>query len=629
MAGIILYVYFLFMGFLYADLLFKNKDVCLKLWTGGVFGNVLLMAGMIPFALVFGFGIAAHIALAVVLAAVYAAIKLLRHESFAISVTVKSIDGKTLPFVILPILLICILMTNHILAPTADGGVSSGQSTYGDLQMHLSFVTSIAEQGVFPPKYCQLSGYNLNYPFLADMLSSSLYLFKTPLRWAVLVPSYVMAALTVVGFYMLSKKLTNKKSAAILAVVLFFINGGFGFAYFLDGTKINPSVFSRMFTEYYETPTNLIDNNIRWVNTICDMIIPQRTTMAGWCVLLWEMWIIDEALKTGKRRFYVILGVIAGCMPMIHTHSLLALGMLSAVLFFAYFPKGNPKKYIINWIIYGGIVFVIAMPQLMMWTFKQTGGNESFLRFSFNWANDADNYFWFYIKNWGIIALFIVPAILNTSAENKKLAAGGAFIMLISEFILFQPNSYDNNKLIFVTYMIAVIFVSEFLINLYAKLHNVKGRSFFAVVIICLGTLSGALTIIREYISGGEYKTFSAEDMALGEYVRENTEKDAVFLTGNEVTNPIAVFGGRNIYCGSSSYVYFHGFGEESEKRSKAAKKAYSGSYEEMLDFCRDNGISYVYVGDDEKREFDINEQMLSNLDKIYENGNNSLYKVK
>ena len=185
MAGIILYVYFLFMGFLYADLLFKNKDVCLKLWTGGVFGNVLLMAGMIPFALVFGFGIAAHIALAVVLAAVYAAIKLLRHESFAISVTVKSIDGKTLPFVILPILLICILMTNHILAPTADGGVSSGQSTYGDLQMHLSFVTSIAEQGVFPPKYCQLSGYNLNYPFLADMLSSSLYLFKTPLRWAV------------------------------------------------------------------------------------------------------------------------------------------------------------------------------------------------------------------------------------------------------------------------------------------------------------------------------------------------------------------------------------------------------------------------------------------------------------
>lgn len=144
-----------------------------------------------------------------------------------------------------------------------------------------------------------------------------------------------------------------------------------------------------------------------------------------------------------------------------------------------------------------------------------------------------------------------------------------------------------------------------------------------------MGTLSGALTIIREYISGGEYKTFSAEDIALGGYVRKNTEKAAVFLTGTEVTNPIAVFGGRNIYCGSSSYVYFHGFGEESKKRSKAAKKAYGGSYEEMLDFCRDNGISYVYVGDDEKREFDINEQMLSNLDKIYENGNNSLYKVK
>ena len=48
------------------------------------------------------------------------------------------ISNKIFLFLIIPVtLLICLLMVNHILAPYANGAVSSGQSTYGDLQMHL------------------------------------------------------------------------------------------------------------------------------------------------------------------------------------------------------------------------------------------------------------------------------------------------------------------------------------------------------------------------------------------------------------------------------------------------------------------------------------------------------------
>lgn len=148
------------------------------------------------------------------------------------------ISNKIFLFLIIPVsLLICLLMVNHILAPYANGAVSSGQSTYGDLQMHLGFVTSIAEQKSFPPEYCFLSGTRLNYPFLIDSLSSSLYMFGCPLRIAVLIPSFIFALCIVMGFYILSFSLTQSTTVSVIATLFFFLNGGFGFAYFFESAK--------------------------------------------------------------------------------------------------------------------------------------------------------------------------------------------------------------------------------------------------------------------------------------------------------------------------------------------------------------------------------------------------------
>ena len=46
MLGILYYVYFLILGFIYGKYLF-NKNVYFHLWIGGVIGNILLMVGII------------------------------------------------------------------------------------------------------------------------------------------------------------------------------------------------------------------------------------------------------------------------------------------------------------------------------------------------------------------------------------------------------------------------------------------------------------------------------------------------------------------------------------------------------------------------------------------------------
>lgn len=632
MIGVLYYLYFLILGFLYSKYIF-NKNIYFHIWIGGVLGNVILMVGIMLPSFIFGFTILSHIIL-MILAIIPLVIlfKIKGLPKFNIK-TNKSdaMNGKIFWFLIIPIfLLIAILLTNHILVPTKDGGVASGQSTYGDLNMHLGFVTSISEQEKFPPDYVFLSETRNNYPFLVNSLSSSLYSFGTTLRFAVLIPSYVICLLLVMGFYYLAHKITDSKWAAILATTFFFIGGGFGFIYFLDGAKEHTSLFTRIFTDYYHTPTNYNEMNIRWANPICDMIIPQRTTMAGWFMIMPCLWFLIDGCKTNSKKSFIILGILAACMPMIHTHSFLALGIISIGMFICYFVKSKEKKKVFsNWFIYGLIVLLFGFPQLIFWTFQQTTVSSSFLRYQFNWVNHSDPYIWFYIKNWGMVALFTVPAYLYANKDNRKLILSALLLFIIAEFFIFQPNEYDNNKLFFISYMIFLISCCSWYMHIFEKLKKVRGRCFVLILIILLSTLSGLLTIGREMYSGGMYQTFNSDMIKMSEYIKNNTEKDAIFLTSTTHINPVATLAGRNIYVGSSLYVYYHGLGEEFNMRSSSIDRIYSGSYENLIKFCEENNIDYIYVGNYEKASFKLNIETFSKLKEVVSFGEEKLYKVK
>ncbi len=633
MIGIIYYLVFLILGFIYSKYLFK-KDFYFHLWIGSIIGNVILMFGIMIPSIILGFTIISHLLLLIIscipliIILKKDGIKSFKKKIISFDET-NMMNHKIFGLLIIPIFfIIAILLTNHILVPLDNGGVASGQSTYGDLNMHLGFITSIAEQKAFPPNYVFLSGTKLNYPFLVDSLSSSLYLFGTSLRMAILIPSYVISLSLIMGFYFLSYKITSSKKASIISCILFFLGGGLGFIYFLDGAKSDITSFTRIFTDYYHTPTNFNEMNIRWANPICDMIIPQRTTMAGWFMLMPTLWLLIEASKTNKRKYFIILALLASTMPMIHTHSFLSLGVISlGMMIIDLIVKKEKKQTFYNYLIYGMIVVVLAFPGLFYWTFSQTIGNESFLKFQFNWVNKTDPYIWFYLKNWGITFIFLIPAFLYANKDNKKIILSAILLFILAELIIFQPNEYDNNKLFFVSYLIFVIIVSDYLVYLYHKLKGVKGRIFFSIIIMILGTLSGILTIGREYKSGGMYQTFSLDMINMSEYIKNNTEKDAIFLTSDTHINPVASLSGRNIYLGSSLYVYFHGLGNEYHQRNMAMNNIYHSSYEKLKDFCQKNNITYIYYGDYEKA-INNNWDTINSLEKVISFGREELYKI-
>ena len=226
-------------------------------------------------------------------------------------------------------------------------------------------------------------------------------------------------------------------------------------------------------------------------------------------------------------------------------------------------------------------------------------------------------------------ALCIIPAFFNTKKENKRIIISSLLLIIVAEIILFQPNEYDNNKLIFITYMLFLIISCEWLVYIFQKLKNVNGRIYLSIIVITLFTLSGILTIGREIYSGGKFQTFSSDMIKMSEYIKKKTEPNAIFLTSTTHINPVATLAGRNVYVGSSLYVFFHGLGEDYLKREEEIKKIYSGNYEELKKFCEKNNIKYIYLGTYELGSLNPNMNTFKKLKKIATYGTETLYEVE
>ena len=424
-----------------------------------------------------------------------------------------------------------------------------------------------------------------------------------------------------------------------------FVNGGLGFLYALDGIGKDPTAFRNIFTGFYLTPTNQPALNLRWVNVICDMMIPQRTLLAGWMALLPALWLLLVAARDEDSRAFALLGVWAGALPMIHTHSFLALGLLSAgAMFYALIHAGERRLAVfLHFALYGGVALALALPQLLTWSVPQTVHGGS-LRFRFNWVNNRgdgrliDGYCWFWIKNVGLIWLMMVPAALAGERRprggdgpmargdlTRMLGLGALCVYVVAELVQFQPNEYDNNKLFYVAYMAMLPAVGLYLVALWNRLKALPGRTLLAAVFLLASTLSGALTIGREIVS--DYQLFSADNVGAAAWIEANTPRDAVVLTGYQHNNPVAALAGRHIVCGTGSYLYFHGIDYSVQQQDER----------DMLENPADNlalfdryGVECVYISSYERSDFATDEAWFAeNCDRVFDGGDVCVYRKR
>ena len=734
-SALYLFVY-LFCGLFIVRCLLPRHSVLTRAWLGMSLGLLMLMWLPALMAFAVDFTMKAHLLALIPLTGLTGAALLMRDKRPA-----KKWDAdeatllRQMLIVVVPLTILSgYLQYTHCVRIAEDGSWWGGQSTYGDLAMHMSFVTSL-KNASFPPDYALFPGQQLSYPFLMDSLSTSFYLLGWPLQLSLTIPGTLMMTLCYMGVMCLARQLTVGKKTVILAALLFFLNGGLGFIYDFDlagGTEAvwqngqwteTPTFWTRIqniLNGYYMTPTNQpTPNNLRWSNVIADLMLPQRTLLGGWCMVIPCFYLLfttfrREQMAERSLRPVVLLGLWAGALPLIHTHSFVALALCSVglmiydcfhsgevreldgyeiprwrrvlllavaavqaalvVTFLCLYlndPAGIPVWLLVGlalvavlaavcalrwqslaglsvgkaflprlgwYALYGGIACVLSVPQLFGFTFNQVfqegmqGASNSFIQPWFNWVNSSDGtvsgmidgYGWFYLKNIGLPFLMLIFALFERNHTWRRIFCGALPIILAAECIRFQPNIYDNNKLLYLAWLLCAMIVADWCRVLWGKLKGLRARSVIAVLAAVTIFLSAGLTLWRECVSN--YQLFSAGAVQVGEYVRDNTEEDAVFLTGVHHLNPVASIAGRDIVCGPDLWLYYHGLDTSTRKADISRFYADPEGNQDVIDLY---GVDYIVVSSYERNDYRPDTAALDALyTRVYQNSEATIWRV-
>jgi len=625
--GTIWYLYWQLLGVWLCGRVFAGKRITIRLWLGSVTGTVLSMWAPIPFAFALGFGTAAHLlaAAAGLIAGILGA-ALLRKKPVEIC-RCNGREDRPLRWLLPPFFALWVFLVWSHTLQNVHGAMYTGQCTYGDMSMHLGFITSLAEQQTFPPFYSILPGVPIAYPFLCDSVSSSMYVLGSGLRWSYMLPMFFAFLQFSAGLWFLAREICRSEKGPILAFLLFLLNGGLGMIYFIRDYSLHD-----LFTGFYKTPTNLVDKQMRWVNVIADMLLPQRATLFGWAVLAAALWLLYRAVFCDDDGGWLPAGILGGLLPMIHTHSFFALGLVAGSwMAVSAFRDRFSKKWFSGWLRFGLTAVALAIPQLLIWTFRSVSGNEHFLRLNFDWVNGGrENWLWFWLRNVGPVFLLAPAAFLFGDRQQRQVFSGAITIFVICELLVFQPNVYDNNKLLYIAYLFACFLCADALPDWLGHLRSGALRQTLTALFLVVALNAGVFTLAREVLSGIPkygYELFSADEVAAAEYIREYTAPDAVFLTDDNHDNAVAVLTGRNIMCGSASYLYFHGVDYVGQQRKAERMLTDATFFEQYKDA---ENIRFVYMGYYERAMAgNISEYLSEHYPAVFTSGPISIYSVQ
>ena len=638
MIAILILFLFLASGVYIANKLLSGIGIIERSWIGLCLGFAMLMLFPAAMAFIFSFTVMAHVfAIVLDIIVVFLVYKFKRNEhisSFSVDERKKLLNALilVLPFSVL----MAYLQYTHTIM-SKNGALWVGQSTYGDLPLHLSIITS-AIGAKFPMDYSIFPGVRLGYPFLIDTLSSTLYLFGLSLQSSIIIPGTIISSCIFLGYYLLALKICNDKRAAALAFILLFLNGGLGFLYDIDLAGGNFSArINEIMTGYYKTPVNRPEaHNLVWANIIADMMLPQRTFMGGMLMFLPSIYLIITPLfenREFKKGELALLIALASSLPMINTHAFLALGIFSIIQMISRIiivHASRKKTVFIQFAIFGAATLCLTLPQLFTWTFGQSLHNSGFLRLHFNWINNnngtlRDIYPVFYLKNMGIVIIPMLMSIFTKDKKFRSLILSALVIFLLAEFMLFQPNKYDNNKLIYFSFLIMLLPTSSILISIYDSLVKIPARALLAALFIFTCVISGSLSLARECVSG--YEAFSPDSVDIANFVENNTDRDSVFITASNHLNPISSLAGRKILCGPDLWLYYHGI--DTSKRKAEIKDFYTNPSKHN-GLIEKYNVKYIIIGPGELYEYsDIDlEKLDDEFDIVYSNNSYTLYKV-
>ena len=503
-----------------------------------------------------------------------------------------------------------------------DGGLYSG-SAGNDLNFHAALISSFRYGQNFPPTYTLLPPERLFYPFMPDFHAAILMAGGSSLRSALIVTALVMGAVIAGLFYALALRVARLSRTATLATLLFLLNGGLGFIHFFrdwwKGDKSLIQFWNTLELNY----ANLSEQGIHWNNIVADMMVPQRTSLFGLSIglmiftsfaILWRRWHANEGAEASRNKprtltLMMIAGALAGILPLFHTHTYIAVGLVSVVLF-----AMRPRR---EWLAFWAPAVLLAAPQLIALAPHARG--TAMVRLFFGWLGHDDPFFPLYLlRNFGLPLLLAIPAWWAAPREWRKFYLAFLVVFVFSFVIVFSPNLFDNGKPIYYWHALNSVLVAAWLIKL-ATEHKQRLLAAFLAFL----SIATALIVFRSETIAST-RVFTDEELAAAAFVRDHTEPHALFLTAPSLKSPVLSLSGRPVLRSATAWLWSHGY--EFRERENDVRRIYAGSVD-AAELLRYYQVDYIYLGDAERSDVRANAAFFDgNFPAVYRSATITIY---
>jgi hypothetical protein len=494
---------------------------------------------------------------------------------------------------------------SRMLFERSNGLYAGWRTVWADWVVHFAYANVFAYRRIgewFSTNPIFFGG-GFNYPFVADGLSGLLMRAGMDRIGAFLLPSIIASLILVALLFIFYESLLRSPKIALLACVLFFTNGGVGFLDFAAEIAREPSL-STLLTPPREY-TYFPKQHIWWINIVSSELLPQRALLFGIPLGLAALIVLRRYVESGfegvSRARLVVLGALPAALVITHMHSFLALVVLCGV-YLLYDRRNYPQ-----WLIFA---VSAGVPSLTLFALLYAGsGAGGFIEWYPGWLTHPgqrrDISLWLFLwLNWGTFLPLAAVSLVRFRYYRDPLVIGGVVLFVLCFLFRFQPNVWDNTKLLTWSHLLLCVPVAHYLAHLWSKPALVS--RLLAVVLLVFTTASGSLELLRmTRTEAVAHRMWSRDEMALAEAFREISEPTSLVLCSDHHHHWVPGLSGRQVLLGYRGWLASYGLDYGPVERDIRSMLA-GGPDAEVL--MADYGVDFVVIGNFERRDFGANE---------------------
>ena len=503
---------------------------------------------------------------------------------------------------------------------------------WGDVALHLGMIERLSVASPFVLEHPAYAGHALSYPFFINFVSAIYRRLGLPALAAYHLPALVFlssAILLLLEFY---RRLVRRRGLALCLVMLALFGGGLGWwwlgadvsaAYRSGGlpaviatTQNFPHEYTHLDLRTGGVPTERQANhNIVWIVPVLSFLTHQRSFPVG---LSLGLLVIFGALYYGGQFSFARYGLLAGLLPLAHGHSLLALAILGVGLLIS-----QPRRCWTSaafgavtllaaapslWYLRGAISGVSGKPLVTWWWGWMTCTHQH------HWfACDPDvagtdaSAAWFWLKNfggvvvaWALVALYRLVARLMrgrwvgrahpaTSAHHSlPLLVPSVLLFVIPNLVRLQPWEFDNNKVLFWWWIVAIGVVGQAMAALRSRWRPAMMFAFaLAVLPAGVADVSSRLFHFHDH----HYGYVGESELTAAAWIRANLPANAAMIGSTSPNHFVPILAGRAVALGFEGWLWTEGV--DYAKRRRAIEAFARGDVHQV---CAER---FAYVVDD------------------------------